>query len=119
MRRGNWKLIHYRSPEEARERGHEFELYDLEQDPNETMNLKESRPEVVAELRLVLDQWIRTSPLFGEQGVEINVEDLDEQTLEMLKALGYIGVGRGRKPERAGTKPDSPATRVKSAKPNY
>ena len=53
---GDWKLLLPRSLETPPE------LYDLANDPTETENLAEQRPEIVARLREKLDQWWAANP---------------------------------------------------------
>lgn len=65
----DWKLIYTLNDRY-------FELYDLEDDPDELNNLAESKPEMVKKLR---------EPLFRT----MRVVDLDEETLKQLKSLGY------------------------------
>jgi arylsulfatase A-like enzyme len=50
IRIGNWKLHHYFEEDE-------LELYDLENDQGERINLAESMPEKAQELYAVLDEW--------------------------------------------------------------
>lgn len=70
------------------------ELYDLREDPGETRNLFESRPELArrleAELRELRDR-------FGSSEASARAPaPPDEQTLERLRALGYIGLSVAR-----------------------
>lgn len=65
------------------------ELYDFVQDPHEQMDLTESKPEVVDRLRLELDAWqerVEVSPF----EVDAAPGELDAETIEQLKELGYI-----------------------------
>jgi arylsulfatase A-like enzyme len=68
VRDDKWKLIYVPSAE-ARSvmQGSLFELYDIEQDPLETMNRAADRPDVVDRLKGVLFQWMeaRMPPLDG------------------------------------------------------
>ena len=58
IREGNWKLLHASGfgresfPGEAK-----FELYNLKNDPRESKNLVESKPEVLARLKQRYDRW--------------------------------------------------------------
>lgn len=80
LRTEKWKLLVYREEN----KGTWFELYDLENDPEEKMNLAESRPEVVRELKdALLDFTMAETLQTGRKG-------LDKKTLEELKSLGYI-----------------------------
>jgi len=53
MRAGNWKLIHYY--EDNRN-----ELYDLEQDPSEAIDLSEQKPEQAEQLWDELHNWLKS-----------------------------------------------------------
>jgi arylsulfatase A-like enzyme/Flp pilus assembly protein TadD len=64
------------------------ELYDLSQDPSESENLLKQEPEVAQGLRSTLAA-LREEILAGAP--EIQEADLDEETLGMLAALGYVG----------------------------
>jgi len=64
------------------------ELYDLLQDPSESENLLKQEPEVAQGLRSTLAA-LREEILAGAP--EIQEADLDEETLGMLAALGYVG----------------------------
>jgi arylsulfatase A-like enzyme len=90
VRRDKWKLVHYRAAKEARSRGVSIELFDLADDPGEQHNLASAHPEIVEDLLVVIDDWKRTTPGFGEDGGTIEIEDLDERTKEMMRALGYL-----------------------------
>jgi arylsulfatase A-like enzyme len=54
LRKGNWKFIHNYEDNST-------ELYDLETDPSETTNLADVRPEMVLELKQILEQKISES----------------------------------------------------------
>jgi tetratricopeptide (TPR) repeat protein len=64
------------------------ELYDLREDPGESDNRFESQREIADELRAALDT-IRKEIETGAP--ETEQADLDEDTLSMLAALGYVG----------------------------
>ena len=64
------------------------ELYDLTQDPSESENLLQQEPEVAQGLRSTLAA-LREEIEVGAP--EIQEADLDEETLGMLAALGYVG----------------------------
>jgi len=73
------------------------ELYALEDDPAEAENLFRILPDVAEELRAVLEN-LRDEIEAGAP--EIQEADLDEETLGMLAALGYVG-GATAAPEGA------------------
>ncbi|MCW5978108.1 MAG: sulfatase-like hydrolase/transferase [Bryobacteraceae bacterium] len=62
-----------------------LELYDLGSDPLEQRDLG-SRASAAAGLRRELDHWLESVPMSAQP----SRKDLDPQTLERLKALGYI-----------------------------
>jgi arylsulfatase A-like enzyme/tetratricopeptide (TPR) repeat protein len=64
------------------------ELYALGNDPAETRNLIADLPDLTEELRTVLDE-LRHEIEVGAP--ETEEADLDEETLSMLAALGYVG----------------------------
>ena len=86
---GNWKLIYHGKAHVAGV--NEFELYDRRTDAAEKNSLAASRPEVVNQLMTEIRQWIRTQDevrkLLGPSG---KVE-LDQQSIERLRSLGYLG----------------------------
>jgi len=79
VRAGDWKLI--TAPQDD---GHE--LYNLAQDPLETVNVHEKRPNVVNELEKLLNTWRRE---FKRSTQRDNAEVLPELR-EGLEALGYV-----------------------------
>ena len=62
------------------------ELYDLDRDPSELVNLYEARRPLADTLRQQLER------VSGGEGA-MNVGGLDREALEKLAALGYIGAG--------------------------
>lgn len=75
--RGRWKYLYYPIPDKA-------ELYDLYEDPQESVNRVTDEPGIAAELRAVLDRLRIMSPLHGKR------PDLDQKRLEQLRSLGYV-----------------------------
>lgn len=78
LRDGRWQFVEAPRPE----------LYDLESDPGETVNLAERERRRVAEMRAALarlDAGVRTPAIPSKPVVE------DEETLRALAALGYVG----------------------------
>ena len=61
-----------------------FELYDLERDPTERVNLATTRPEVSGPLTTVLAQRTRL-------GHERAAVELDQETQNDLRSIGYLG----------------------------
>lgn len=62
-----------------------MELYDLEADPGETVDVQEAHPDVVRQLRGAIRAWVRTA---GKGTARQIQEGQDAQ--ERLKALGYL-----------------------------
>jgi arylsulfatase A-like enzyme len=91
VRRGPWKLVHFRS---ARERGQlrrsEWELYHLGEDPGEERNVIGQHPEVAAELRAALEDYSRTAAASDGPADVLEEEDLDPEIRDQLRALGYL-----------------------------
>lgn len=78
--KGDWKLIW--TPFAVA--GHEFQLYNVEQDPDELVNVAAERADKVGELRGELVQWMqRPSKLDGG-----NTPTPKE--VELLRSLGYV-----------------------------
>jgi arylsulfatase A-like enzyme len=75
IRSGRFKLI--RSADRV-------ELYDVVDDPREQRNLAAARPELVAQLSARLDRQVRRAVRPSERVL------LDEESLERLRALGYV-----------------------------
>ena len=78
LRRGRWKLIWG----EAENR---LELYDLETDPGEKIDLARQRPDQTAVLKAQLEEWLELQPPGQNRAVL-----LDDESRQKLEALGYI-----------------------------
>jgi arylsulfatase A-like enzyme len=61
------------------------ELYDLETDPEELLDLAPSAPPILKELRAILQMR-----LAGSSMAAVNEAELSEEEIERLRALGYI-----------------------------
>jgi arylsulfatase A-like enzyme/Flp pilus assembly protein TadD len=82
---GPWKYVHGPKPE----------LFDIRSDPNELKNLVQSRPDVAAEMRDKLADFLkRNSPPGGS-----HMTAVDADTRRRLEALGYIAAGAGGEQE--------------------
>ena len=91
VREGRWKLIQVSSVEDRREMtGAAIELYDLEQDPGEQVNVASEHPDVVVRLVAALGHWAATGGELAQPGAERKPEALDPASREMLQALGYL-----------------------------
>jgi arylsulfatase A-like enzyme len=64
-------------------------LYDLAQDPGEQFNIAERQPDRVTRLAALLDHWLETN----EVGPPGSQQELSDERIEALKALGYLGDG--------------------------
>ncbi len=67
------------------------ELYDLSEDPAELTNLAQSNPHRIREFREQLQELVRTNES-SDLGRSTAVE-VDNETVEKLEALGYLGGG--------------------------
>ncbi len=76
--RGKYKLV-------ARS-GYRYELYDLEEDPSEDVDLGRVRPLVLGELCDALEDWELRTPMLDAAGDE----ETPEHVRELLKTLGYV-----------------------------
>ena len=61
------------------------ELYDLEADPGELVDLAPSAPPILGELRTMLRNKLRSSTMAA-----VNEAELSEEEIDRLRALGYI-----------------------------
>jgi hypothetical protein len=62
-------------------------LYDLRSDPKELNNLVWSEPERFEKMRDALTSYLESLPTPGEIG---SATELDAETRELLRALGYV-----------------------------
>jgi arylsulfatase A-like enzyme len=76
---GGFKLIHSLGDDEW------LELYDLRSDPRETANVSDDRPDLVDEMRSMLDRRAAESERAGSRDA-----DLTDEEKEQLRALGYV-----------------------------
>jgi arylsulfatase A-like enzyme len=91
VRTPKYKLIHVYEPLNASldntTRVHSYELYDLEQDSGEKKNLIAERPDVVSELKTVLDVWLSRGK---DANVTVQPVELSEAAKKRLESLGYL-----------------------------
>ncbi len=73
---GNWKYISAPKPE----------LYDISADPMEVRNLYKEREDIAKKLKGFLEEIEKNS-----LKEEVKYQNLDQETMEKLAALGYIG----------------------------
>jgi len=79
---GKYKFMYY-------EKNRKYELYDIESDPSEQVNLAETLPEVTDALYKKLTDWLSQHPPQYESLVKPS-QFYDADTVEKLKALGYV-----------------------------
>ena len=64
-------------------------LYDLAADPDEQRNLADERPETTARLGQLLDDWLAECASLNNRMTDGTTVDIDAETAEQLKQLGY------------------------------
>ncbi|MDX1501224.1 MAG: sulfatase [Thermoanaerobaculia bacterium] len=89
IRRGEMKLIRDRRP--RAERPATWEIFDLASDARERADLREKRPREAAPLQDALRRWSRALTLSAPGRRQVGLAQLDRQTLDSLRALGYVG----------------------------
>jgi len=80
VRYEDWKLVWYPGQQEDY-----WELYDLEADPDERVNLVDQQAERLEELKRLLEDWNRLGTIDEPDPIELSEEDK-----EKLRALGYL-----------------------------
>jgi arylsulfatase A-like enzyme len=85
---GRYKLI--RSVHKDPERPVEIELYDLDADPAESVNLADSLPRVTAELLAAMNRILAACDSLRVQPSDTSQTTLSDEDLERLRALGYV-----------------------------
>jgi arylsulfatase A-like enzyme/Tfp pilus assembly protein PilF len=75
----------------------EPEVYDLRADPRELENLYRARPDLAMDLHAVLKDFLGEDPWLSAR-VKRNMP-MDEEALEHLRALGYVGSAPQEPPE--------------------
>ena len=78
LRTPRWKFIDTTRPE----------LYDLSKDPGEHDNVLEGSPDVARRMKSELDRIMAET---GRDAPAPQAADLDQETMERLSALGYVG----------------------------
>jgi arylsulfatase A-like enzyme len=82
---GGWKLIWN---EVVRDDRPEIELFDHRSDPLDLVNLADRHPEVVADLKVQLEEWRNMTEAAKVTPDDVGV-DVSPEELEQLRALGY------------------------------
>jgi arylsulfatase A-like enzyme len=70
--------------------GDDVMLFDLEEDPGETVNLAAERPEDVARLTRSIEEWQQSAEALGESFPRPPAETLSDEQIQALKSLGYL-----------------------------
>jgi len=89
IRNYDWKLIHeltFPDPKEgrsAKKPEETFELYNIAEDPGETLNVAAQNPGVVNDLARKLREWVESSRKFSRNGT--SVRELPKDVLENAK----------------------------------
>jgi arylsulfatase A-like enzyme len=83
---GDMRSLHA-GPYKAIFEGERISLYNLETDPDELRDCAEENPEVVKEMKALLDRWQNSQNLI--QGLREGFE-IDRALKEQLRALGYV-----------------------------
>lgn len=80
-----------------------LELYDLEKDPAESVNIAGPNPALVRDFKARLDRFVEES---GRGAPKLQAADLDKETMARLSALGYIGAPVASKKSGGGAPAD-------------
>jgi len=67
-----------------------FELYDLADNPSETRNLATVQPELASAMEEHARRWLSDCSRQATTTAPIDRENLDPETLERLRSLGYV-----------------------------
>ena len=86
VRDGKWKAIYNHEPGT-------LELYDLERDPGELEDLVATEVELAERLKLFALQSYADLLLNSERAQEGGLDNADQETLQGLEQLGYLGGG--------------------------
>lgn len=78
---GNWKIIYIPHPENDI-----FELYNLEEDPDETTSLIDKEKKIAAQMKIKILDFLKSQSNEGDA----DLSDLTEKSKKLLRKLGYI-----------------------------
>lgn len=82
-----WKLIH----NTVREKGQsEFELYDVQKDPLDRVDLANQNPQIVERLQKELAAWRKKTAASHLKPDQDAAKGMSQEELERLRSLGYI-----------------------------
>jgi arylsulfatase A-like enzyme len=88
---GDWKLIRTieMQPSRAFPRGKRdaWDLYNMSRDPGELENVVRFNPEIVGNFRKRLEALMKKFDVSGLEGKDV---ELDDETREALRSLGYV-----------------------------
>ncbi len=91
LRQDGWKLIWAPHDDEVDfPAENEWELFDLTRDAGERSELSASEPERFRELRAQIEKQRTMLAEYGSRLGAMNESDLDENTRDMMKQLGYV-----------------------------
>jgi len=85
----DWKLIFRTQP--ARARLKRAELYHRRVDRTDGNDVAGQRPEIAARLETYVTKWIDVQKQVRKQLGRGGTSNIDAQTLERLRSLGYVG----------------------------
>jgi choline-sulfatase len=66
------------------------ELYDWREDPGETANLAETRPEIASKMGAELTEWFRRNTAQAEGMSAVKPIDMHPDRIKLLRSLGYV-----------------------------
>jgi arylsulfatase A-like enzyme len=87
LRSGRWKLISNLVSSQLIEKPR-YELFDLEGDPGERVNVADRHPDVVQRLDREIAAHIKER--WQAPSAQEGAPDMDPEVLEQLRALGYV-----------------------------
>jgi len=65
-----------------------LELYDIVNDPEESINIVDQKPQEARRLKKLIDDFMERT---GQNSFDLDYTHMDEETRQKLSALGYIG----------------------------
>ena len=80
------RTSNYKYFRQARESNQNINLYDLENDPQENVNIADNNPEIVSKMEKILEDMTQDQDVAGEKLTEEEEKIVEAQ----LKDLGYI-----------------------------
>jgi arylsulfatase A-like enzyme len=68
----------------------EDELYDLYSDPEERINIANAQSEVLKELKMTLERWLKNLKVLEHRQKVWELDKEDEEVIKRLQSLGYL-----------------------------